>query len=435
MSMQFHSSETGKRRRLLVAPLAALAVLAACVAGAPAVSQQSSAVAAVDFDAALRGLNFNPSTTDGNLDPSSAGNGILDADEMALVAAVLKDSSLDLKAKGGVDHATVAAAFAQAKASATADFQKLVSRYPTSATVGAGYAMLGEASLKSYSAMAGNFGAPMNGDYSLAITVGKLLAHDGDADGDGVSNRAEYLAFIGKGRDAYIKAALSPDVMPDQTQTAQAAKAPMIAPGRKIVGVVLYPGFEVLDVFGPVEMWAYVPDFQVIMISQNGGAVKSAQGVSAVADYSFANAPQLDIMMVPGGTGTRTELNNQVFLDFIRKQNENTELTTSVCTGSALLAKAGLLKGHKATSNKNFFSLATQQDPSVDWQGKARWVEDGKFITSSGVSAGTDMALGLVAKLYGKERASLLAHSLEYEWNDDPANDPFAIVYKPASAR
>ena len=435
MSMQFHSSETGKRRRLLVAPMAALAVLAACVAGAPAVSQQSSAVAAVDFDAALRGLNFNPSTTDGNLDPSSAGNGILDADEMALVAAVLKDPSLDLKAKGGVDHATVAAAFAQAQASATADFQKLASRYPTSATVGAGYAMLGEASLKSYSAMAGNFGAPMNGDYSLAITVGKLLAHDGDADGDGVTNRAEYLAFIGKGRDAYIKAALSPDVMPDQTQTAQAAKAPMIAPGRKIVGVVLYPGFEVLDVFGPVEMWAYVPDFQVIMISQNGGAVKSAQGVSAVADYSFANAPQLDIMMVPGGTGTRTELNNQVFLDFIRKQNENTELTTSVCTGSALLAKAGLLKGHKATSNKNFFSLATQQDPSVDWQGKARWVEDGKFITSSGVSAGTDMALGLVARLYGKERASLLAHSLEYEWNDDPTNDPFAIVYKPASAR
>lgn len=434
MSMQFHSGKTGKRRRLLVAPVAALAVLAACVAGAPAVSQQSGAVP-VDFDAAMRGLNFNPSTTDGNLDPSSAGNGILDADEMALVAAILKDPSLDLKAKGGVDHATVVAAFAQAQASATADFQKLASRYPTSATVGAGYAMLGEASLKSYSAMAGNFGAPMNGDYSLAITVGKLLAHDGDADGDGVSNRAEYLAFIGKGRDAYIAAALSPDVMPDQTQTAQAAKAPMIAPGRKIVGVVLYPGFEVLDVFGPVEMWAYVPDFQVVMISQNGGAVKSAQGVSAVADYSFANAPQLDIMMVPGGTGTRTELNNQVFLDFIRKQNENTQLTTSVCTGSALLAKAGLLTGHKATSNKNFFSLATQQDPSVDWQGKARWVEDGKFITSSGVSAGTDMALGLVARLYGKERASLLAHSLEYEWNDDPTNDPFAIIYKPAAAR
>lgn len=428
--------QAGASRRMALAPALALAALSACVAAAPALSQQSHGQAVtVDFDAAMRGLSFNPGSTDGNLDASNAGNGILDADEMALVGAILKDPKLDLKARGGVDHASVAAAFAQAQASAATDFQKLTGRYPTSPAVGAGYAMLGEASLKSYSAMAGNFGAPMKGDYTLAIKVGALLAHDGDADGDGASNRAEYLAFIGKGREAYIKAALSPDVRPDQTQTQQAEKAPMIAPGRKIVGVVLYPGFEVLDVFGPVEMWAYVPDFQVVMISQNGGAVKSAQGVSAVADYSFANAPQLDIMMVPGGVGTRTELNNPVFIEFLRKQDEKTQLTTSVCTGSALLAKAGLLKGHKATSNKNFFSLATQQDPSVDWQGTARWVEDGKFITSSGVSAGTDMALGLVAKLYGKERASLLAHSLEYQWSDDPADDPFAIPYRGAATR
>lgn len=414
-----------------------LAVMAAILlvgcAAAPAVSQKSTLQpASMDFDAAMRGLNFNPASTDGNLDTSAAGNGILDADEMALVAAVLQDPSLDLKSKGGVDHASVAAAYAQALASATADFQKLASRYPTSATVGAGYAMLGEPSLKAYSAMAGNFGAPMKGDYTLAIKAGRLLAYDGDADGDGATNRAEYLAFIGKGRSAYIQAALSPDVKPDPNQVVQ---GPMIAPGRKIVGVVLYPGFEVLDVFGPVEMWAYVPDFQVIMISQDGGAVKSAQGVSAVADYSFANAPQLDIMMVPGGVGTRTELNNPAMLDFIRKQNEKTQLTTSVCTGSALLAKAGLLKGHKATSNKAFFSLATSQDVSVDWQGKARWVEDGKFITSSGVSAGTDMALGLVAKLYGAERAGLLAHSLEYEWNNDPTNDPFAVPYSRPAAQ
>ena len=174
--------------------------------------------------------------------------------------------------------------------------------------------------------------------------------------------------------------------------------------------------------------WAYA---LLVMISEKGGAVKSAQGVSAVADYSFADAPQLDIMMIPGGVGTRTELNNPAYLDFIRKQDAKTQLTTSVCTGSALLAKAGVLKGRKATSNKAFFSLATAQDPSVDWQGKARWVEDGKYITSSGVSAGTDMALGLVAKLYGKERAGLLAHSLEYIWSDDASNDPFAIAYKP----
>lgn len=409
--------------------LAAIALTAAC-ASAPAVSQKAPAgqAVAVDFDAAMRGLNFNPASTDGNLDASSAGNGIVDADEMALVAAILADPAFDLSKSGGADHASVAAAFAQAQASATQDFTKLLGRYPTAALVGAGYAMLGEPSLKSYSAMSSGFGAPMNGDYSLAIKTGKLLAHDGDADGDGASNRAEYLAFIGQGRAAYIKAALDPDTKPEPNQQVQ---SPPVAPGRKLVGVVLYPGYEVLDVFGPVEMWAYVPDFQVVMISQDGGAVRSAQGVSTLADYSFENAPQLDIMMVPGGNGTYTELNNQVFLDFIRKQDEKTTLTTSVCTGSALLAKAGLLKGRKATSNKNFFSLAVQQDPSVNWQGKARWVEDGKYITSSGVSAGTDMALGLVAKLYGSERAGLLAHSLEYEWNSDPTNDPFAIVYTP----
>jgi putative intracellular protease/amidase len=223
-----------------------------------------------------------------------------------------------------------------------------------------------------------------------------------------------------------VKAALSPEIKPDPQQQVQ---APPVAPGRKLVGVVLYPGFEVLDVFGPVEMWAYVPDFQIVMISEHGGAVKSAQGVSAVAEYSFANAPQLDIMMIPGGVGTRTELNNPAMISFIQTQNEKTQLTTSVCTGSALLAKAGVLKGHKATTNKAFFSLAVDQDRSVDWQGKARWVEDGKFITSSGVSAGTDMALGLIARLYGKERAGMLAHSLEYEWNDDPTNDPFAVNF------
>jgi putative intracellular protease/amidase len=117
-----------------------------------------------------------------------------------------------------------------------------------------------------------------------------------------------------------------------------------------------------------------------------------------MAEYSFANAPQFDIMMVPGGRGTRVELNNAAFLDFIRQQDRKTTLTTSVCTGSALLAKAGLLKGRKATSNKN------------------------------GVSAGTDMALGVVARIVGKEHAGHLARDLEYQWNDDAANDPFAIA-------
>ena len=139
-------------------------VFSACAAvTAPASSQAQTATNAniVDFDAAMRGLNFAPATLDGNLDANMAGNGMVDADEMALVSAILADPKLDLRSKGGVNHGAVAAAYAQADASAKVDFQKLASRYPTAATVGAGYAMLGESSLKSYSAMASTFGAPM----------------------------------------------------------------------------------------------------------------------------------------------------------------------------------------------------------------------------------------------------------------------------------
>lgn len=198
-------------------------------------------------------------------------------------------------------------------------------------------------------------------------------------------------------------------------------------PAKKTVGIVLYPDFEVLDVYGPLEMWAYVPEFRLVIIAEQAGPVRSYQGASTVAEYSFANAPPLDILMVPGGFGTRPQLVNPAMLAYIRDQHARTELTTSVCTGSWLLARAGILTGLRATTNKTFYAEGLAQDTRVLWQPKARWVEDGKVVTSSGVSAGTDMALGVVAKLFGKDRARRLARSLEYVWNEDPDNDPFAV--------
>jgi transcriptional regulator GlxA family with amidase domain len=97
----------------------------------------------------------------------------------------------------------------------------------------------------------------------------------------------------------------------------------------------------------------------------------------------------------------------------------------SVCSGSAILAKAGLLDGRRATSNKQFFDLARAQSAGVRWVEQARWVEDGPFATSSGVSAGTDMALAVIAKLYGREVAQEIADSTEYEWQQDSTRDPF----------
>lgn len=196
---------------------------------------------------------------------------------------------------------------------------------------------------------------------------------------------------------------------------------------KRTIGIVLYPGFEVLDVFGPTEMWANVPDFKVVFIAQSKGMVRSAQGVTVQADYGFEDAPKLDVVMIPGGVGTYSALNDSALLSYLVKADRESEFTTSVCTGSAILAKAGILKGHKATSNKKFFSLAVQQDPSVAWAKSARWVEDGKLMTSSGVSAGTDMALGLIARIYGPGLTRTLARTLEYQWSEDPNNDPFAI--------
>ncbi|VVE14336.1 dimethyladenosine transferase [Pandoraea horticolens] len=195
---------------------------------------------------------------------------------------------------------------------------------------------------------------------------------------------------------------------------------------KKKIGIVLFEDFETLDVFGPVEMWGDLPDYEITMVSQHGGPVKSTQGVTTCASYSFDNAPQFDILLVPGGMGARREVSNSVLLAFLREQDERTEWTTSVCTGSALLAKAGILSGRRATSNKLAYEFAKRQDEGVLWQRSARWVIDGKYVTSSGVSAGIDMALALVEKIYNRELTETIARETEYLWNDNAFNDPFA---------
>ncbi len=199
----------------------------------------------------------------------------------------------------------------------------------------------------------------------------------------------------------------------------------------KTIGVVLYRGFEVLDVYGPVEMWANIEELRVVTVAEKAGPVISAQGLATIADYSFTDCPKLDILMVPGGMGTITELENETFLNFLREQSKQVELTTSVCSGSGLLAKAGVLDGRKATSNKLYFSMMAAQSDKVEWVPQARWVDDGNIITSSGVSAGIDMALHLIERLYGKERADRVAKLTEYVRNADPDNDPFAVTVAP----
>ncbi len=206
------------------------------------------------------------------------------------------------------------------------------------------------------------------------------------------------------------------------------------------LGAVLYEGFELLDMFGPLEMFTAVPPelLQVVMIAEKKGTVKAGSMANSpmptfIADYGFDDAPALDLILVPGGIGTFAELDNEKMLSFLRERAGKAQITLSVCSGSALLAKAGLLDGHRATSNKMFFNLAVAQSDKVDWVEAARWVDDGKLVTSSGVSAGIDMALAIIARLFGSEAAETIARGAEYTWHRDADVDPFVQYLNKAS--
>ena len=198
----------------------------------------------------------------------------------------------------------------------------------------------------------------------------------------------------------------------------------------KRLGVILYPEFELLDVFGPVEMFGNLTgQVEVVMVGERAGAVRSAQGPSVVTEYGFADCPRLDLYLVPGGMGTRVEIENEILLQFLRERTKEVEYAMTVCTGTAILAKAGLLDGRKATTNKMLFEWVSAQGPKVEWIKAARWVEDGKFVTSSGVSAGMDMALAVIERLTSKQVSEMLAVATEYEWHQDASWDPFAKIH------
>ena len=382
----------------------------------------SASPSEIDFDQAIKEVSFSLTADDNG---PSGENGIPDSVEMALIARVLNEKlSLD----GGVAATKIKAAWEQAHASASADVAQHLEKWPHLATLVAGYALVGtQDSFDAINKLSTAFGTPLKGDYQLALTLSNVFGPEGDADGDGFTNRQEYGAFGGESRDAYLAAALTKETIPTQEQLSKVLEPKKT---RFSVGVILYEGFEVLDTYGPVEMWGNVTEFDLFTVAEKKGPVRSAQGVATVATYDFEDAPRLDILLVPGGNGTMAQLRNEKMLTFLKRRHAESTWTTSVCTGSALLAKAGILDGLRATSNKAFFSIAKNQSTKVQWVDSARWVEDGKVFTSSGVSAGTDMSLALVGKIFGLDKARLLAKQLEYQWHEDKDADPFAIQSK-----
>jgi transcriptional regulator GlxA family with amidase domain len=198
----------------------------------------------------------------------------------------------------------------------------------------------------------------------------------------------------------------------------------------RTLGALLYDDFELLDLFGPLEMFGNMQGAVTIRtLADRSGLVRSAQGPRVHADHGLDDCPPLDLLLVPGGIGTRAAVDDGRLIDWLRARAGALEIAMTVCTGTALLAQAGLLDGRRATTNKMFFAWPETTWPAVRWVREARWVEDGKFWTSSGVSAGIDMALAVVARIAGSETAELLATGTEYEWHRDASWDPFARIH------
>ncbi|WP_299820395.1 DJ-1/PfpI family protein [uncultured Roseibium sp.] len=198
----------------------------------------------------------------------------------------------------------------------------------------------------------------------------------------------------------------------------------------KSIGALVFPGFETLDLFGPLEFFGWLPEeFSITTVGEKSGHVTCRSGQRIVVDRLLGDSTDYDLLLVPGGPGTPVEPVNEAINDWIRAVSGKAGIVMSVCTGSALLASTGVLDGRKATTNKMRFNWAIQFGPKVDWVGKARWVEDGKFFTSSGVSAGMDMSLAVISHILDQETARHVARCAEYSWTEDPASDPFAVQH------
>lgn len=190
---------------------------------------------------------------------------------------------------------------------------------------------------------------------------------------------------------------------------------------------ILYDDFETLDVFGPIEILGRLTDhFKPRFYSLAGGVVTSSQQVPVMTQPLSELDSTRYVLLIPGGTGARNLVDDDMFIPALRSLAEHAEFILTVCTGSILLSRTDVLNGRRATSNKRVFAW-TKTAPEVIWEQRARWVTDGTIYTSSGVSAGMDMALGFVADLLGYPLAQQVSQEIEYEWNEDPGHDPFSV--------
>lgn len=192
---------------------------------------------------------------------------------------------------------------------------------------------------------------------------------------------------------------------------------------KRRVCIVIFDEVEVLDFCGPFEVFSVtggrqgLTPFEVCTVAEENGAVKARGGLSVNPAYSFENCPRPDILLVPGGMGTRREMNNPGMLGWLTRNAEGAELILSVCSGALVLAKAGLLHGLSATTHHCALDELRAIDPDIAVDSEKRFIDNGRVIVSAGISAGIDMSLHVVARLLGKEQALETARYMEYQWS------------------
>lgn len=202
-------------------------------------------------------------------------------------------------------------------------------------------------------------------------------------------------------------------------------------PTPRRVGILIFEDVEVLDFCGPFEVFAtaLTPDmaegpdvprlFEVVLIAESRALVKAFGGLRVKPHVTIEDCPPLDLLLVPGGWGTRALLSNKRLIGWLRQQAGQVELLTSVCTGASLLAQTGLLDGKSATSHWETIEWMRETYPAITMVENQRVVDEGNIVTSAGVSAGIDMALYLVGKLHGPAAAAHTARGMEYDWHPE----------------
>ena len=191
---------------------------------------------------------------------------------------------------------------------------------------------------------------------------------------------------------------------------------------KRNVAILIFDEVELLDFCGPFEVFsvAGIQDepspFWVYTVSEEQRPIRARNNLSINPHFTLTNCPRPDLLLIPGGMGTRKEMFNPVILNWIKQWAGEVELVLSVCTGALLLAKAGLLNGLKATTHHGALSLLEEVAPEAIIEKGKRFIDNGRVIVAAGISAGIDMSLYVVGRLLGNDQAQKTADYMEYRW-------------------